>query len=58
MAFTVGCALPTKSSLRPRSVELYGETGQMDYGPKSKFRDYRYGISVGFQLEYEDEAEE
>lgn len=57
MAFTVGCALPTKNSFRPRSVDLYAETGQTDYGPKSKFKDYRFGVSVGFQLEYADEYE-
>ena len=53
----LGCAMPTKESLRPREVEFYSETGKTDYGHRQKFRDWRIGAMVRFYIIYEDEED-
>ena len=58
LAVCSGCAVPMKESLRPRGVDLYSETGRTDYGPRSKFNDWRIGANVHFDIYYEDEQEQ
>ncbi len=54
-----GCAGgPTTESLRPRHVNVYAEHGKGHYGPSEDFTDYRFGVSVQFDLIYADEWEE
>ncbi len=53
----MGCTIPMKKSLRPRGVDIYAETAQSDYGPRSKFKDYRFGANVHWDIYYVDEEE-
>ncbi len=64
LLFILGCTLPSSESLRPRGVDLSVDGGQSEYhdrgrqGGRGTSDDWRVGMSVHWDITYDDEYEE
>ena len=58
---TVGCALPTRESIRPRGLDVWVEGGRSVFSDlgfsRTQGTDWRTGINIHFDLTYADEYE-